>query len=440
MGWLQVAENRWERPSNGMEGYFVLSGGLSASLCQGREHYIISSRLKVDLKLSDAEASLRQAWTQLRHEQPQIATRVEGMNKVYEVPDETALQAWLAETFIVSSAADADELYRGVGPIRSATLYYVPRSSELVLRAHHHTLDGVGMLLLCHSYLSALASPRTVSFGDEPARLPPPLEEALGDPELPRQAIAEKGRALATEFIDGLPGLGPVSQVGKVPAGAAQFAERVFPARTSAAVVQACKQKGLSVTAALHAAYVRAIAKYADPEGSSRYVTVSQFNFRPFLREPYGTSQYAAAMYYSILPVLLEKPTEFEELAQTLDSFYKSGYKETDDREASGSLTRTLQEIVQTPEFLTKPVSRDALVSSLGVAERHLQQSYGEVATVQDLRVGVDIILGMSMILFYTFRDQLRLVYSFNDAYEDRSQIERYLDEMQRILLEELVA
>lgn len=91
MGWEKVSEHRWERPVDGMEGYYILTGNLSASLSDGREHHAVFSMLKIEADPTDLESKLRYAWKQLRYEQPQIAATVEGMKKVYEVPDETVL-------------------------------------------------------------------------------------------------------------------------------------------------------------------------------------------------------------------------------------------------------------------------------------------------------------------------------------------------------------
>lgn len=95
----------------------------------------------------DIQSVLKHAWKQIRYEYPQAATTVEGMKKIYEVPTETSLEEWLASTFIISQAKDSKELHQSVAPIKQSTLYYLPRSSELVFRGHHHTLDGVGILL-----------------------------------------------------------------------------------------------------------------------------------------------------------------------------------------------------------------------------------------------------------------------------------------------------
>ncbi|PYH98526.1 hypothetical protein BO71DRAFT_447120 [Aspergillus ellipticus CBS 707.79] len=398
----------------GMEPHFAFVGAASGALCDGRQQCTIFSKLKVDIDVGD---------------HPQIAATVEGMNKVYEAPDEAALQEWLASTFIVSSASDADEVYHSAAPIKQATLYYVPKSSELLFRVHHFTIDGIGMLLLCHSYLSALAAPaKDLKFGDEYTRLAPTIEEALGYTTPTSEQIEKAGRDFMSWAVNA-PGIGPVSKVGAVAAGEYQNTELVFPTQTTEAIIKACKDKGISVTSAVHAAYIRAIVKYADPSSQNLpYVTANLFNLRPYVLAPYNTSQSAASVYFTPYPYKLDLPASFWESAQALNRYYKNLIK--DDPEIlnrTGTLTNIVHTTAQSPD--------------LGIAEQYLRRTYGSNVTVRDLsKVGVDVVLGMSMFFIYTFQDQLLLVYSFNDGYEEASNIDAYLEEMQRVLAEELLA
>lgn len=442
MSWEKVSDVRWERPVDGLEGYFVVMANLTAGLCDGREHYTLFSVLKLETESLDIAPALKQAWKQTRYEQPQIATTVEAMKKVYEVPDEKALEAWLSSTFLVSSASGSEELYASVKPIKQATMYYLPKSSELVLRAHHHTMDGVGILHFWHSYLEALQSPiKEIKFGDEPARLAPTMEKVLGYAEQPTQELSERATALFMSWAGSIPGIGPVSQLGAAASGRCQNAELVFAADTTNALVAACKKKGISVSAAVHAAYIQAIAKHADPGSKlSEYVTAAQFNLRPYLPAPYNSSKYAASVYYTPLPYKTNLPASFWDLAKSLNEYYQTSFKGNPEAlELKGHFTRVLCGAVQTPEFLANPVPKDALVSSLGLAEQYLKREYGSGIKVQDLKVGVDVVMGMSMFFFYTFRDQLRLVYAFNDGFEKAENIQTYLNEVQAILVQELL-
>ncbi|KAI1429338.1 hypothetical protein F5Y12DRAFT_797586 [Xylaria sp. FL1777] len=442
MSWERVSETRWERPVDGLEGYFVVMADISAGLCGGREHYTLFSNIKLETTESDIVSALRHAWKQIRYEQPQIATSVERMKKVYETPNSKALEEWLASTFIISPAADADELYISAEPIKQATIYYLPKSSEVVFRGHHHTIDGTGVLLFWDSYLEALKSPaKNIEFGDEPARLAPAMEKVLGYPEKPTQELNDKATALFMGWATSIPGIGPVSQLGVAPSGRCQNTELVFPADVTNALVRACKGKGVSVTAAVHAAYIKAIEKHADPNSKlSEYVTANQFNLRPYLPEPYNSSKYAVSVYYSPVPYKADLPASYWDLARSLHEYYQTSFKGNPEAlELKGHMARVMCGAVQTPEFLASPIPKDALVSSLGITERYMQREYGSGIKVKDLKVGVDIVMGMSMFFLYTFQDQLRLVYCFNDGFEKAEDIQKYLDEVQAVLTQELL-
>ena len=442
MSWEKVSDTRWERPVDGLEGYFVVMADLTAGLCDGREHYTLFSVLKLETVPADITPALKHAWKQIRYEQPQVATTVDGMKKVYEVPDEMALEKWLSSTFIVSSASSSKDLYSTVRPVKQVTMYYLAESSEIVLRAPHHTIDGIGILLFWHSYMEALKSPsKEIKFGDEPARLASTMEKVLGYSEQPTQEQTEKATALFMSWAGSIPGIGPVSQLGTAASGRCLNTELVFDTDTTNALVAACKQRGVTVSAAAHAAYIRAIAKHADPRSNlSQYVTATQFNLRPYLPEPYNSSKYAVSVYYTPLPYKTELPASFHDLTKSLTTYYQNSFRgNAEALELKAHFTRVLCGAVQSPEFLAKPVSKDALVSSLGIVEQCLQREYGRGITIKDIKVGVDVVLGMSMFFFYTFQDKLRLVYAFNDGFERPGDIQTYLDEVHAILVRELL-
>ena len=442
MSWTKVSDTRWERETNYLEGYFIFMSNLTSSMCDGRIHYTLFSKVQLEADIADMESALKKAWKQIRYEQPSIATTVDGMKKVYEVPDEKALEEWMAATFIVSDAADAEALYQSAAPVQQSTLYYVPKSSEVVLRALHHTIDGVGLFLFWDSFLTALSSPAAdIKFGDETSRLVPSLQEILGYKKNSNQVLAEKAVGMMMDYAGSLPGVGPVSKLGGAPPGKSQNMELAFPAKTTEALAKACKAKGITMTVAVHAAYVRTMIKYADQSAKqTEYVTQNQFNFRRYLPEPYNSNKYAAAVLYNAYPYKLALPASFDDLCKALNEHYQSAYQGGLDKlEIADYLTKVVYDVVQTPEFLAMPPSRDALVSSLGIAERYLQTEYKGIK-VKDIKMGVDVVMGFSMFFIYSFQDQLRLIYSFNDGFEDPADIKKYLDEVQNTLVQEMLS
>lgn len=469
MAWSQVSPTRWERALSGMEEYFVFIGDITAALYDGRQQYTVCSKVKVDLaNLPNREYALRHAWKQVRHEEPDIATTLEPGKKIYEVLDDAEIEeAWLASTFIVDSIHhDGEELYRLGRKSKPATLYYLPKSSELVLHAHHATIDGIGMIMFWHRFFCALTNPNpNITFGDEHVRLAPALDIVLpAGPAHPtqeqEQEQKQKGTALLVDYIHNLPAIGLPSKVGKTPASTCQAMEYVFDEDTTTALIKACKARGITVTSAVHAAYIAILREYADPRQSNtaRYTSPAEFNLRGYLEEPY--CGVAAANYYIPLPFTMELTREklqsgdddgggggggdgwFEETAAVLNRYYRSTIKENPEiLELQGCFTRALEQCVKTPEYQGAPIPTDALVSSLGVVENHLQRSYGDgdEVVVKDWKLACDVVLGMSGFHFYTFRGKLRFVYQFNEAYQDPKDIRMYLEGVDRVLKRELL-
>lgn len=447
MAWSQVSPTRWERALSGMEEYFVFIGDITAAPYDGRQQYTVCSKVKVDLNIPNPEAALRHAWKQVRHEEPDIATTLEPGKKVYEVLSDAEIEGtWLDSTFIVDRVHDGEELYRLGRKSKPATLYYLPKSSELVLHAHHATVDGIGMVMFWHRFFNAVTSPNhNITFGDEHVRLAPALDIVLPGPDSgnPTQEQKEKGTALLMEYITNLPAIGLPSKVGKVPAGACQAMEYVFDEDTTAALVRACKARGITVTSAVHAAYIAILREYADSESNTaRYTSPAEFNLRGHLEEPYCGA--AAASYYVPLPLSIDLSQPgggFKETSAVLNRYYRSTLKERPEiLELQSCFTRALEQVVKTPEYQQAPIPTDALVSSLGVVENHLQRSYGDGVVVNDWKLACDVVLGMSGFHFYTFRGKLRLVYQFNEAYQDPKDIRVYLEGVDRVLQRELLA
>ncbi|KAL4884868.1 hypothetical protein BJY04DRAFT_180922 [Aspergillus karnatakaensis] len=439
MGWTQVSTTRWERPLGGMEEYLAYTGNISAALYDGRLQYNIFSKVKVELNIANAEFALRHAWKQIRYEEPDIATTLEEGKKVYEVATDTELENWLQSTFVVDYERDAEELYREGRKQKPATLYYLPRTSELVLHVHHSTADGIGVIMWWDKYFRALTNPNhDFTFGEEYTRLAPALEDVIGAKDLTPEQV-EQGSVLLYEYITKLPAIGFPSKIGKAPAGQCQSLEHVFNEETTRAIIVACKKRGITVTAAVHAAYIRVLSKYADSDSNTtRYTSPCEFNIRQYLPPPYNTV--AASNYYIPLPYSINLPASFWELTQHLNHYYRNQIKENPYiLEVNDAFTTTLTEVVKSPEYQSAPIPTDALVSSLGLVENYLQRSYGDGVVVHDWKLACDVVLGMNGLHIYTFRDRLRMVSQFNDGYQEPETMKHYHDEIERVLREELL-
>ncbi|KAA8899741.1 hypothetical protein TRICI_006306 [Trichomonascus ciferrii] len=441
MEWKEVRKGIWERPLDGLEGYFKVSADLAAAACEGREHYVVFSVLKVDLRMEDVVGSLKRAWTMMRHKLPHMASVVDNDRFVYDVISETSgLAKWLDATFVVADEHDSKELAGKHKPLTQAALYYLPKSSELAFRIHHHLIDGTGVLMFWHCFFTALASPADVAFGDEYKRLPPTMSHLLGFPRPPSQELCERAHQMFLEWAANIPAIGVPNRAGETPSKQPQTEQLLFSQQMTERLVQACKQRGVTVTSAVHAATILTMEKYADPNvKQSEYRTVCQFNLRSYLPAPYNSTDYAVSSYVGALPYNIDLPASFWDLTEDLNKYYKSAFKtDPDILELECELGRNVHRAFQQPEVQASPIPKDPIVSSLGVFENHMQRHYGDFITVNDFSMTVECILGMSTLFVYTFRDQLRLGYCFNDAFQDPNDIQTYLLEIQNILTQEL--
>ncbi|KAL2850603.1 hypothetical protein BJY01DRAFT_209917 [Aspergillus pseudoustus] len=440
MGWAQVSSNRWERALTGFEEYLVLWANKSKNVSHTNQQYTMFSKVKVEINLPNIQSALKHAWKQMRYEEPDIASTFEGDKKVYVIPDEAALQAWLDSTFVVTDITDADEIQRSGGKAEQSRLFYLPQTSELALRMPHYNIDGVGLSIWWDKFFNHLLYPKSEStFGGEHRNLAVPLPEALGNNETPTPEETERATAQVMEYAAKLPGIGMVSKAGKAPSGQCRNIEHRFSPELTRAIIQACKEKDMSVTSAVHAAYGSVLMKHADSQSNtSRYTTVTTFDLRDYLSESFRKT--AVTNSTTTLPFSIDLPVSFSQLAQALSDRYRHGIRSNPQTlENVGTYNNVLIGILKTPQAQAVPVPTDGFVSSLGVVEKHLDRQYGSVVTVKDYKISLDVVLGTDTLHVFSFRDQLRVVHSFNDGYEEPHVIREYLNDIEAVLREELL-
>jgi hypothetical protein len=295
------------------------------------------------------------------------------------------------------------------------------------------------MEMICHSFLESVAYPeKNVTFGGEHTRLPPILEEVSGFSEESTSA-KEKTEELLGYYLSNQPAISPVSKLGTASAGNCQHAELVLSSDITALLVKTCHSRGISVTSAVQAAYVRVIMDHADPEFThSRCTSMNQFNLRSYLPAPYNTSEYAASVYYAPHRHKFDLPSYYGELVESFNKHYKTFEQDPEALEMTGHFKRSMRDVASNSEFPKAPLPKDALVSSLGVVERFINREYKGIK-VKNFKFGADIVLGMSMLFIDTFQGKLRLVHSFNDAFESPEDIQIDLKEIQWTLVQELL-
>ena len=430
--WKKLDEGHWRRPLAGMEPVFLYFGNATASLAQGREHFVIYSIIKVETTAKLEVENIEHAWKSLRFEQPGLATTADARDwsMHYRVPDKAALQDWVSQMVQVVRNGPAAQVYAILDSIHTATIYWLPDSNELIFRLPHWQADGIGSWLLWDAFLTKLCNAKSApqpKWGEEVANLKPSLEAIWAHGEIEAKH-AEKGEKNLMFWLTQAPGVGPPTMTPAI--GKSQYTELIFDQETTSKIIEKCHEQNITVTAAVHAALALAnnsVEQRVDDPRTANYVSMIIFNVRNYLGELYAKSESAANLYFTNLAIVAPIGN-FKDMSRHFQNHYKGVVKDLHSMaQVTSQFEKAVSQMVQSPAFHAAPVQGDALLSSLGVAERFFKRRYGDVEIV-DLRNGADIVLGLAMVFVYTFGDRLRLTYYYNEAAQDGKMIRRILD------------
>ncbi|KAF7167567.1 hypothetical protein CNMCM5623_000873 [Aspergillus felis] len=485
--WQQVRPNQWERRIDEVEQFYTsLEKSYQGS---GRSFFAITGFVSFSVKADDSlsqedtkrrvEDALRKAWVHLRFDHPTIASRVEWdperkrCRKTYESPaGQDSLQSWLEATFVtVSDVISGLEWCNSDPPVpKLPTLFLIwssPRvkgllQGDLVLRAHHDIIDGVGTLMLFDNFFThaARAYERGPDyplpcFGMEYANLSPPFRVAAAlQPSMsPQQTENFESTMAYNAFMkqDRIEVASVPFKRGQHLPGKHQRVAITLPPQQTTAILSVCRRLGLSVTHAYHAAIamaVRDLQERGDSERLVRYINYSLINERGHCRSPYDTPLHAAAVYHSVSCKLLivdtkvpsitdsSNPTEvsreeFLRVAKTVWEFYQGIRKDQEhiqmipSRYASNTIPYPDDD--STPPVPGPNQSPSVSISSLGVVDNVISPSHGAFeldtpwVTGEELGTGLGLFLG-------TWKGVLTLSAAYNDAWHDKEEVVRFIE------------
>ncbi|KAL1971040.1 hypothetical protein VTN77DRAFT_2874 [Rasamsonia byssochlamydoides] len=453
MPWTQTAPGVFSRPIGENETFIKLVSDPGHPL--RREHWAINSTATISplgalASKTDLPAVLRRAWAHLRFQHPSLAAQVapDNTHLTYTVPSSPeALQEWTEQTFtVVSDAASASEVIPTLRPGPYATLYYVPQSGELLGHTAHWRTDGIGVLMLLDALLALvaqpdLADPWSLPWGSEAGRLAPAVEDAAGMPGEPSPAQKARAQEAVGSFAlaAGAVGIPYQGDAATIPAGTRSAHTALSPAAT-AAVVQASKAQGFSVTSAVHASVAAANFAHApDHHRGRHYTSTIRLSLRPFLPEPYSTPAYASGLYTTGWMAKVDADAGWEAHARTYQEQYRRGVSPeylAGHREYARSLCDLIRNLPQGGE----PPS-DVDISSIGIAEKLINPVYGTPdygVEVRAVSVGVEMLTRQAVCFVWTFRNQLNLNVVYNEAFHAPEQMEQFVGTVKDVLLKQL--
>lgn len=450
MSWSQVDNNRYERALGENETFIKILADTARPL--NREHWAINIVATVtpmgSIAQEDLTSLFREAWKGLRFKHPTIAAYLMDETKyVYDVPDKTSLTEWATETFRVVDNKTVDEVIASTTLNPYATMTYFPKTCQLLGHAQHWRTDGVGGFILMDDFLdlaswSVPIDASSLPWGEETTRLAPSIEEAAGllsanpseeDKKLAQQTVAGFGHTV------GAIGIVSHAAVETVPGGTRISCLQLSEQETNA-VVKTCKDKQISVIAAVHASVAGAnYALAATEDKNKHYTSTIRFSFRLFLPEPYSGREYASTIFTSgwMFPVSAE--LSWAERARAYHDEYRKGLTPafiSAHREYAIGLCNLIQSI---PAGLPSPTDVD--ISSLGVVERMLARDKG--TTERGIRVdqvsgGLEMANRQCVCHVWTFRNKLCLNLVYNEAFHEKATMDTFVRSVKGLLLQGL--
>ncbi|KAI1215082.1 uncharacterized protein F4807DRAFT_455532 [Annulohypoxylon truncatum] len=290
-------QDGFTRPLGNLENFFKLLAKKGKPL--KREHWTVHLALCLQFPgiIADPVPYLRRAWQVLRLQHPTLGATLQSSNDIAQpapsrlIAGPLNLGDWANQTFVVyDEVACADQLFPNLLSTPTATCYWLPKSSELVIKSSHRRTDGVGMALLGRHFMLALSG--TIRSGHDC-----PLEVL-------------------------------VPNIGKEPS---------VPQASSITTIEvstACRNRGIKVTSAVHAAIVRVTANFPQHPLSKSYTAFVPVDLRLATARTAASDakivSEATGVYFSGLPLCISsvlpedgKPREeFEAIARELGAVY----------------------------------------------------------------------------------------------------------------------
>lgn len=444
--WKETTPGRSERPIDSLEAFYIATSNLSEYL--GKEHLSLSFGVRIEHQLVHIVDALKNAWSSLRYEHPKLAATAEGPNLVYHVAaDQAAIDAYLAETFIINSfVRSSAELFPSLStPPPRTILYYLPTSSEIVVHSAHWRLDGMGSLHLLSLLLDHLAAPPVTLSNlrdTEIVRLTPGLDTVLLlDAQPADSALAVCNNALAN-FASHQPAMRlPFLSDPPIPSIVTRRHQLIFPKEFSDAIIAASKAGGVSVTAAIHAALVSALKTCKEPDDrTTNHASWCAFSVRRKLPDKYQGVPYAVAGAHTGWPLALAS-TDFARDVTIMQQFYNNSLASSDAvaslRYLHGLLTTQLNQ----PLPPGSPIPVWLGLNSLGIVDRIIQSTYGEGAghlKVHDFWLGNTVMTLDIWVHLWTWKGQITLSALYNAGVYEDGIIQGFLKQIKQVLATEL--
>ncbi|PWN33432.1 uncharacterized protein FA14DRAFT_190581 [Meira miltonrushii] len=415
----------------------------------------------------------KSAWTALRLlHSPDIATEFEGKNKIYRSPaNTTELQTWLDRTFEVIDIGDE----QGSESVRQATARKIKERQEqiellptctvilhqkgsqvvegaVILFISHWRIEAGGALALIDRLVDmtvqlvrdgedcvyAKALKKFTYDGSEVDKLTPTVEDALMPKDTQsssasKERVARRLKEMSDKMSNNLH-VAITSDGANADKSPYKINERVYSASFTSTLAKKCKNANVSVTSAIHAAYLCALYTEAtDKQEKVTYASImpaqvrTRINDGKSLLRQQGCWNAALMLFLALdLVPIQDGVLDLISVARAL----KQQYQIATGRDWLYEDAR--QTSVQLIEFFTQTIGNAPTNKTARVLDKEVinKQHGDEKANLQINKISAwaDSIASGMVMRVWTFDGRLNIQLSSNQAWHSEEQIERLLD------------
>ncbi|KAF6222866.1 hypothetical protein HO133_000917 [Letharia lupina] len=445
MAWTADTPGTFRKELGGLEKIYRFMS--TAFKHTGQEHWGLYTVCAVDFGpiLHSPAKALRDAWKALRFEFPALALTLDGYDAVYTLPTADIVEEWAQKTFIVEQNQQPDEIIVDY-PLRDLpALYYLPATSEVLFLASHWRVDAAGCcLLLDRLFALVVQQPDIASlqWGPDLHKISPSLEDAAGSPEATSPEIEDMAQRVTSNFEQkAIRSIG-LSYKGDRTTPPARPANRsiVLTPESSEALIKACKERQISVSAVIYAALAEIMFALTSIDGATEYSTIMAVNMRPYLKAPFNSPAHSVRTYVSSITPAVRRDSTFRERTVTLTQYFKTWHTNEFSQALREIYKRSSRALLTAPRPPGPPPNPPSgiTLSSLGVIDHFLTGEYDGAVSVKRFRFGVSMLNRQMLLYLWTFRGQVHLSINYNDAYYDASTPQEVLDRIPATLETEL--
>ncbi|KAL4909259.1 hypothetical protein BDW74DRAFT_174463 [Aspergillus multicolor] len=359
----------------------------------------------------------------LRFEVPALAPTPSGLDQVlYQIPTPDNVNAWAAQAFFVERTKQLDEILTNY-PLRGPpTLIYLEKSAQVLLLISHWRVDALGCYL---------------------QKIPKCLEDAAGCPTHPTPDIEATAQTITSNFQQkAMRTMGVLYQgTSATPPGSPGRQGAVWDEASSAALINACRTRSITVTVAVYATLAATLFALSNNKDSEEFATLMSVHTRPYISTSasQGSNSAAQAMrpYVSTITPTVSRSASFALSTRALTHYFKNWPSESFSlalREIYRRASRALLNLPPRPPGATAPPPPSGTtLSSLGVVNKYLS-----TPVVRKFEFGVSMLTRQMLLYAYSFRGQFYLWIDYNSAYYSAETVKNALGRIEGVLRAEL--